>query len=219
MKNITNKIKTLALFAGLAWMALACDMNLQPQFDYNAEIVDAPPFDMTVLEWMRSVNQDPALEVNGLPEFSYLLEAIDRTGLEELYNKPEDNRTFFLLKNQAWKSSGQLLAHVAGSANFPLDSISTEKLEHILKYHIVDAYVDQGPGLPSLDKNFKFQTLVPGDTGVVYIKRGWTFDLSVNRGAEALPSNAKGIAVELHNYKFTNGIAHQVTGYFRYRPF
>lgn len=231
MKKIIYKTINFWYIGIVVLATYGCDLALQEEWEYVREPLGNVPTGMTAYEWLEKINQDSKYnDEDGLPEFSYLLEAISRTGMQEEYNNPDDERTFFLLRNAAWKGGNQILQHVAGSPDYPLDSIETDRLANILKYHILpDEAIDQGPSIPRSDFFFYYQTLIPGDTGIMEINRRlWDASLRINsdiarigspNSPSNMPSSAKGAVVELHNYQFTNGVGHQMTAYVRYKPF
>lgn len=231
MKTNNIKYRDALLLGLLVLLLVSCDLGLQEEWEYKKEPIGNFPTGMTALEWIRSINEDTTYNVNdSTGEFSYLLAAIERAGMEDEFDRPNDERTFFLLRNAAWNGGGQLLAHVAGSTDYPVDSISIERLSNILKYHILpDVAIDQGSSIPRSDAHFYYQTLIPGDTGIMEINRRlWNAEIRINLsiariGSPSTPSNmpssAKGAGVALHNYQFENGVGHQLNSYVRYKPF
>lgn len=207
--NILGYVNGILLAIVMAFSS-SCDLQLQEQFEFEDDIPELARFDMTVMEWLDQNPQD---------QFTYMLEAIERAGLRDLYDNADDNRTFLLLRNDAWTESNEILSSVAGDASYPLDSIPVATLRHILKYHIVDAYVDQGPSLLTVDAPYGFQTLIEGDSGRIYFSRNYSQNLSVNSAGSLLPGDKKNTGVSLHNYIFKNGVAHQLNAHVRYQPY
>ncbi|GAA0880255.1 hypothetical protein GCM10009119_32250 [Algoriphagus jejuensis] len=229
MNLYIRKASKLLIAAIVAIATFSCDLELQKEWEYVPQPFGNRPLGMTTLEWMEMINNDPSYnDAGGLPEFKYLLEAIEKTGLEELYLGQDTTKTFLLLRNSAWNGNNQLIHNMTGNRNYPVDSISAERLEHVLKYHIIDEYLSQ-PAIPKNDFFLYYQTLVPGDTGVIEInKRLFDQSIRINTtiariGSPSTPSNmpstSRGTAVNLHNFIFTNGIGHQLNSYVRYQPF
>lgn len=229
MKSLTYNSKNILIAGFLILLASSCDLTLQREWEYVREPFGNQPLGITAYEWLTQVNSDPSFNnPDGMPEFEFMLEAIERTGLRELYDDPNAPKTFLLLRNSAFNGNNQLIQNMAGNRNFPLDSISTERLEHALSYHIIEEALGQDD-IPKFDFFLYYQTLVPGDTGVVELnKRLFDYSIRINTtiarvGAPAIPSNmpptARGQSVALHNYIFTNGIGHQLNGYVRYQPY
>ncbi|WP_460542315.1 fasciclin domain-containing protein [Echinicola sediminis] len=229
MKSLINIAKNIFAVGAIVLLTASCDLALQKEWEYVREPFGNQPTGLTAYEWLQEINGNPTYnDENGLPEFEYLLEAIEKTGLQELYDDPNAKQTYFLLRNNAFNGAGQLMEHTTGNSAYPLDSISNDRLEHALRYHIVDKPLAQGD-IPKNDFFFYYQTLVPGDTGVVEInKRLWDQSIRINSsiariGSTSTPSNmpstSRGRSVDLHNFIFTNGVGHQLNGYVRYQPF
>ena len=202
----------------------SCDLPVQPNFEFESEIGELPTFeDQTVLEWMRS---PASLGANNSANFDIFVSAIEKLGMEDEYNDPNDRRTFLMLKNEAFTANGEIFAVLGVTAIDSLDAEGLDRLRNILNYHIIDDYVDQGPeNLPVLLTNYFFQTLLSGDEGVISVHRDERFRMFINKEplrnelATGLPSNARRAQVQNHNYVFSNGVGHQVRDYSRNRPF
>lgn len=202
----------------------SCDLPVQPKFEFESEIGELVTFeDQTVLEWMRS---PASLGANNNANFDIFVSAIEKLGMEDEYNDSNDRRTFLMLKNEAFLANGEIFSVLDVTDIDSLDDVGLDRLRNILNYHIIDDFVDQGPeGLPVLLTNYFFQSLVPGDDGVVAIHRDERFRMFVNKEpllnelAAGLPSNARRSQVQNHNYVFSNGVGHQIRDYARNRPF
>lgn len=229
MKLYIIKARNIVIAAIATFALFSCDLELQKEWEYVPEPFGNRPLGMTALEWMQMINSDTRYQdVNGLAEFDFLLQAIERTGLEELYLGQDTTKTYLLLRNSAWNGNNQLIQNMAGNRNYPLDSISNERLEQVLKYHIIDEYLSQ-PVIPKNDFFLYYQTLVSGDSGLIEInKRLFDQSIRINTsiariGSPSTPSNmpsaSRGTVVNLHNFIFTNGIGHQLNNYVRYQPF
>lgn len=232
MRNFKNIINKFWVAGMVILLMTSCDLGLQEKWEYVPEPLADIQIDMTALEWMQKINADPFYnDENDSAEFTYMLKAIARTGMEAEFSKATTEQTFFLLRNAAWNGNNQIMQHMSGSASNPLDSIQEdERLRHLLNYHILpNEAIDQGASIPKSDFHFYFQTLVPGDTGVMEINRRlWNSSIRINQKVDrigspdtdsSMPSTAKGTTVYLHNYRFTNGIGHQLNSYVRYQPF
>lgn len=206
----------LTLFS-LAIMFTGCDLPVQPKFEFEPEIGELITFeDQTVLEWMSS---DAAVSPVANNNFDIFVAAIALTGMQDEYNNPADRRTFLMLRNEAFTGGGEIFTVLGVSSLDALDEAGIERLRTILRYHIVDAYVDQGPdALPVLLTDYLFQTLLPGDDGVISFNRDERFRMNINR-AVALPGTARGTLVQNHNYIFSNGVGHHIRDYVRTRPY
>ena len=206
----------LILFA-VAVMTTGCSLPVQPGFEFNSEVGELVTFEnQTVLEWMRS---DAAVSPTVNNNFDILVDAIALTGLEAAYSNNSESRTFLMLNNEAFTGGGEIFTVLGVSALDSLDEAGIDRLRTILRYHIVDAYVDQGPdALPVLLTNYLFQTLIPGDDGMVSFNRDERFRMNINR-AVGLPGTRRGTQVRNHNYVFSNGVGHHIRDYVRTRPY
>lgn len=205
-----------ALFVMLCFVT-SCDLPVQPKFEFESEIGELVTFeDQTVLEWMRS---PASLGANNNANFDIMVSAIEATGLEDEYTEPSDRRTFLMLNNEAFTANGEIFQVLGVTAVDSLDDAGLDRLRTILLYHIVDDYVDQGPdALPVLLVNYFFQTLIPGEEGLMSANRDERFRMNLNR-ADGLPGNARGTQVRQHNYVFSNGVGHHIRDYIRNRPY
>ncbi|MCV9386694.1 fasciclin domain-containing protein [Reichenbachiella ulvae] len=229
MKDINNRFREILTVIVFVILATGCDLTLQEEWEYVREPFGNRPTGMTAYDWMVMINQDTTYnDDDGVPQFQYLLDAIEQTDLIDLYNDPNASQTYFLLRNSAFNASGQLLAHTTGSADNPLDSLSNDRLEHVLRYHILEEALSQET-IPKNDFHLYYQTLVPGDSGVMEInKRLFNQQIRINTSVArvggsniptTMPDGSRGRGVDLHNFIFTNGIGHQINGYVRYQPF
>lgn len=229
MKNFINKVKGLFGVGAMLLLLASCDLSLQEEWEYVREPFGNQPTGMTAFEWMQMINSNSTYnDDDGIPQFEFMLQAIERAGVQDLYNDPTASRTFFLLRNNAFNGGGQFLAHTTGDNDNPIDSVSADRLEHALRYHLLEESLSQND-VPKNDTHLYYQTLVPGDTGVMEInKRLFNQQIRINTsiarvGApnipSTMPSSSRGRGVDLHNFIFTNGVGHQLNGYVRYQPF
>jgi len=214
---------TFAILRGLSAMflmlcfATSCDLPVQPKFEFESEISELVSFeDQTVLEWMRS---DASIGGNANANFDIMVSAIEATGLEGEYSEPGDRRTFLMLNNEAFTANGEIFPLLGVTAVDSLDDSGLDRLRTILRYHIIEDYVDQGPeALPVLLVDYFFQTLIPGEEGLISVNRDERFRMNINR-SDGLPGNSRGTQVRQHNYVFSNGVGHHVRDYVRNRPY
>lgn len=190
----------------LALFTFSCDLEPQERFEYIRSVPPIPSFDtMTVLEFIQMRDN-----------LSIMERAIEITDLEAEYDGTNGGgeRTFMMLDNRAFTDGGEILQRLAGNRNAVyIDSVDVDELRDILRYHILDQYVDQGPdNLPVLFTDYFFQSLLPGPDGLMSINRDERFRLRVN-DAPSLPERRKGTLIREHNYVFSNGIAHLTRDY------
>ncbi len=199
-KYIINSMFLVAMI----FATTSCDLELQEQFEFDPSIPELTTFeDQTVWEWLSTNPND---------EYNFMLEAIERAGLEEMYKATDKQRTFLLLKDRAWTDRGELLQHITGSQDGKIEDIPVETLQKVLKYHVVDDYVDQGPVLFELFADYTFDTMLEGEYGIITFQRDERFRLRMN-WSENLPSTKKRVGSALHNYVFSNGVAHLMIDY------
>ncbi|TXF90249.1 hypothetical protein FUA23_06940 [Neolewinella aurantiaca] len=217
MQNTFATLRGLSAIFIMLCCVTSCDLPVQPKFEFEPEISELITFeDQTVLEWMRS---DASIGGNNNANFDIMVSAIEATGLEDEYSDSGDRRTFLMLNNEAFTANGEIFQLLGVTAVDSLDEAGLDRLRTILRYHIVEDYVDQGPeALPVLLVDYFFQTLIPGDEGRISVNRDERFRLNINR-ADGLPGNSRGTQVRQHNYIFSNGVGHHVRDYVRNRPY
>lgn len=216
---------------GLALCLFSCDLDLQQGFDFKPEVDLTNPFgDMTALEFIES-RENVFTEDGGISgeELHYMAAAIRAAGLEAEYSGVDTSRTYLLLNNNAFTGSGDIIQLVTGSADVgetetPADVMARADLDvlrTILRYHIVTTYVAQVPTLFEYGVNYVFQTLIPGDDGIIVMRRDERYRIDINRAPAPLPSTAtsQNERVRLHNYVFNNGIGHVIADPVRNKPY
>ena len=206
--NITPRFSFLTRLGAGCLLALGlltasgCDLERQRQFEFDPDIAPQVTFDMTALEFIRSHPGD---------NFYYLDTAITLTGLEAEYESNTDPRTFILLKDAAFNERGEILSQITGSTDTAMDSLDAsqlERLRYVLRYHIIQDYVENGfDPLEVIYQDYFFQTLIPGEDGIMSLNRDDRFRLGVNQSQD-LQGTKKGGRLGEHNYIFTNGVAH-----------
>ncbi len=181
-----------------AMLFQACEkLPLQESFDFdeNDHPVVRPPFNTTIFEFMTS-----------RPELSSMVEAVRRAGLESMYSGGGNDKTVLLLRNDAMKRFLTDYGH-ARVADVPVS-----RLQNLLNYHVITTRFTQND-LP-VQEYLTFQTLIPGPNGRITIYK-WReyWEIRINAGGPDLPSTRRTANVYLHNYQFTNGVAHQLNAY------
>jgi hypothetical protein len=218
MKNIhIYKILVLSIFSCLVF---SCDLEFQKKNSFIPGIPEPVTFkEQTAWEWMQK-QTTPAGTTPTANRLDFMLQLIKIAGLEEEYNKPVTNRTYLLLNNASFTGTGRINALLTGVAAGTGDLSKADKTRaaNLLKYHIIDAYVDQSKSLPVHTVNYEFKTLLDGANGVIKFQRDPRFFLSINVAAD-LPSTRRSTTVTLHNYQFKNGIGHFISSYVGITPF
>ncbi|MEM6631712.1 MAG: fasciclin domain-containing protein [Bacteroidota bacterium] len=199
MKHLSIYLHRHFLWGIAVFLFSSCDLALQEsyEFDDSASIYHPQsPFDITLWEFM-----------NEQADFALMVEAVEFAGMIDLYNGGENNKTVLLLRQDAMES----FLEDMGVATVP--EIPLETWQNFLNYHVISTRFTQND-LNSQEYT-TFQTLVPGDNGRIVVWKWRRYmELQINRnGSPDLPSTAKGQAVYLHNYEFTNGVGHQMRGY------
>lgn len=230
MKNLFSKsilpLLPICFFAFL----FSCDLQLQESFEFEPELGELETFeDMTAWEWVQTrTTPEDAEELDG-EEFDYMIEAIQVAGLVEEYNGPTEDRTFLMLDNFAFTGARDIIDVITPdsvSDNTGTDNPSedfenadVERLRELLRYHIVDAYVEQVPTLFEHGVNYQFQTLVADSaTGAIFFQRDEQYRITINDAIQ-LPTAAISTRVRAHNYVYGNGIGHVLNNYVRNVPF
>ena len=230
MVNLKNRKMRYIALIGLVFFLLGCDLELQQGFDFVPEVDAEDPYDdMTAWEFIQSRNV--LTDEGGLngEELNYMIAAIERAGMQEEYSGSNSERTYLLLNNNAFTGGGDVIQIVTGSSTVeegetPADVMAradVDKLRRVLQYHIVTSYVDQVPTLFEYGVNYIFQTLIPGEDGVIVMRRDERYRIDINRAPAPLPSTATSQweRVRLHNYVFNNGIGHFIADPVRNKPY
>ena len=222
MKNTVQKYTfNLLIIMGLCLLA-SCNLKLQEPFQF---VPEAPAFttfkDQTAWDWVQKEKTSDTAKVFATNKFDYLIEAVKLTGLEAEYSKAGDNRTFILLNNTAFTGTGKILQLITGSATgklTPITDANKVRLTNLLKYHILDAYVDQVKALPIFSAQYEFKTLGTEPNNIMTISRNERYSLTINSSPN-LPTTKRTFGVLRHNYIFGNGIGHIVDNYAAITPF
>jgi hypothetical protein len=219
----------------LTSIAFTSCLGLQENFDFQPEIDANDPFaDGTAWDYIQSAN---ALNEEGNldgEQFNYLAAAIKKAGMEDEYNQTSTtDRTYLLLNNNAFTGGGDVIGIVTGSDTIGVNATPEETMERVdtpeklerlrtlLKYHIVTTYIAQVPTLEIYDVDYLFQTLIPGEDGLIAFRRDFTWRIDINREPAPLPATAlsQWERVRNHNYIFNNGIGHHIADPVRNQPY
>jgi hypothetical protein len=221
-------------------LTFSCDLPLQDTYDFNPELTIVDPYaNGTAWDFFNSPN---ALRTNNDgrlsgDSYNYLVAAINKAGFVDLYNQTDNpNRTYLMLNNNAFTGGGDVIQIVTGSSSVGADETpedvmervdTPEKLETlrtVLRYHIVDAYVDQIPTLRETFTQYIFQTLIPGPDGLIAFLRDDRYRTDINDDRQAplpFPSSATSQRERIRNsnYIFNNGIGHSLNDPVRNKPY
>ncbi len=190
------------------------DLKVQEQFVFERGIPELTTFkDKTAWDFIQT-QTSPVGTVPSANKLDYMITLIKVAGLEEEYSKNVTDRTYFLLNNSAFTGAGKINALLTGVVlgTGDLTKVDKTRAANLLKYHIVDAYVNQTTSLPIYGVNYDFKTLLEGTNGVMKIQRSERYAITINNSAD-LPSTKKTSSVTLHNYILKNGIAHFLSAY------
>ena len=230
------KIKIILILC-IGILFSSCDLELQDTYEFESGAVFIDPYeDITAWEFIQSldgVNEDGSLDGE---HFQYMEAAIQKAGMVEEFNQTADTlRTYLLLNNNAFTGGGDVIQIVTGSDTVAdgetpeqvMERVDTpeklEKLRTLLKYHITLDYVKQVPTLAVDGTFYVFQTLVPGDDGLIAYRRDADWDIKVNDRGAPLPTSAYqggwNENVRNHNYVFSNGIGHIISDPVRNQPY
>ena len=236
------KIKSLK-FIGiitLIFLLSGCDLGLQEEFDFKPEALTENPFEnMTAWEWIQS--RSNGLQSNGrynVVDFDYLEAAIRKADMVEEFNQvATKDRTYLLLNNNAFTGGGDVIQIITGSgsaainnpvnktADETMELVNTpaklEKLKNVLRYHIVTTYILQVPTLFTQNVDYLFQTLIPGDDGLISFTRTTIWQIQINGPTAPLPTTATSQFENVlnHNYQFKNGIGHVIADPVQNKPY
>lgn len=228
-------ILNIATFLLLIMTLASCDLQLQENFEFEPEIDATNPFgDGTAWDFIQSATELSETGSLGGEQFNYLEAAIIKADMVDEFNQTTTNdRTYLLLNNNAFTGGGDVIQIVTGSDTIgvgatPMETMERvdtpeklEKLKTLLRYHIVETYIDQVPTLEVFDVWYLFQTMIPGEDGLIAFKRDFTWRITINRAPAPLPATAlsQWENVRNHNYIFNNGIGHHLADPVRNQPY
>ena len=216
MKNIIQKNTfNLLITIGLC-LLMGCNLKLQEPFEFVPETPTLTTFkDQSAWDWVQKERTPDTAKIFASNKFDYLIEAVKLTGLEGEYSKAGGSRTFLLLNNTAFAGTGKILQLITGSATgklTPITDANKVRLTNLLKYHIIDAYVDQVIAVPIFGTQYEFNTLGTAPNSIMTVSRNERYSLTINSSAN-LPTTKRTFGVLRHNYIFGNGIGHIVDNY------
>jgi hypothetical protein len=190
----------------------SCDLPLQKSynFDDSAHLPVLPPYKVTMWNYMTHP-QDTTFDQND--ELDSMVVAVKRAGMKKVYNSGKD-KTVFLLRNKAMRE------FLSDNGYSSIDEVPIYILQNLLKYHVIPGQRIEQDDL-EIKEYYVFQTLIKGNAGLINLFEGneyWRIELNTPGGPN-LPSTAKSAIVYLHNFEFTNGVAHQLNTYARRVPF
>lgn len=218
MKKILSKFSVACITVFGLFMATSCELGLQKKFDFVPETTNLRTFkDQNAWEFIQKQTSDNPLALQ-TDKLDLFIQAVKLVGLEAEYSKPGNNRTFLMFNNAAFNGTGKIIQVVTGSTTGKLENANKVKLTNLLKYHIVEAYVDQKEALPVYGTNYTFQTSIPGEEGMIVFRRDERYSVTINDSPE-LPTTRKSAGIRNHNFIFGNGIGHVLQDYVRRTPF
>lgn len=205
MKNIKSIYPSILFSFLIAGLLSSCDLELQQSYDFDEDATiyqPTPPFNMTIWEFM-----------NQHDDFDLMVQAVELAGMESVFSGGQNDKTILLLRQDAMQ---EFLDDQNATS---VGDIAVDTWQHFLNYHVITSRFTQND-LNSQEYT-TFQTLVPGDDGRIVVWKWRRYmELQINRnGSPDMPSSAKGESVFLHNYEFTNGVGHQMTGYVGWAPY
>jgi len=216
-------------------LTLASCLPLQENFDFEPEVDATDPFaDGTAWDFIQSANAFTEEGNISGENFNYLTAAIKKADMVDEFNQTNTtDRTYLLLNNNAFLGNNDVIDLITGSDTIgvgatpdeTMERVDTpeklERLKTILRYHIVTTYIAQVPTLEVFDVDYLFQTLIPGEDGLIGFRRDFTWRIDINKTPAPLPATATSQPerVRNHNYIFNNGIGHHLNDPVRNQPY
>ncbi len=200
-------MKLIAKITLLILLAVAfhgCNkLPLQESFDFdeNDHPSVKPRFNMSIYDFMLAH-----------AEFSLMVEAVKRAGMENLFSGGADDKTVLMLRNEA------MTEFLTNHRYAKISDVPVATLQNLLNYHVIKARITQND--LTVQDFTVFQTMIDGANGKITLYK-WReyWEIQINTGGPDLPSTAKKANVYLHNYEFTNGVGHHMKQYVRRVPF
>ncbi|MEZ4905280.1 MAG: fasciclin domain-containing protein [Spirosomataceae bacterium] len=209
-----NRINTL-LMSVICLCFFSCeDMVIQKKFVFEPGIPELATFkDKTAWDFIQTQTSH-AGTTPASGKLDYMITLIKVAGLEEEYSKDVSKRTYLFLTNAAFTGAGRINALLTGvtAGTGDLTKVDKTRAANLLKYHIIDAYVDQSQALPIYFVNYEFKTLLDGPNGIIKIQRNERLSITINNDT-SLPSTRRTTNVTQHNYVLKNGIAHFIASH------
>ncbi|MGB7393228.1 MAG: hypothetical protein WA913_02425 [Pricia sp.] len=226
-----KKLKPLKLIvlALLSFSFLGCNLELQEGFTFMPDVNIEDPFsDITAWQFLQQNRQlTEEGELSG-DLYNYMVAAIEAAGVIDDYNGSTNDRTYLFLNNRAFEGDGNVIELITGSAEVAegetpeqvLARADLDVLRIILRYHILNSFVNQLT-LSERDVNYEFQTLIPGEDGIIIMRRDQRYNVDINTAPAPLPSSAtsRGERIRNYNYVLSNGIGHSLNGPVRNKPY
>jgi hypothetical protein len=213
--KIDFKMLKYSLSIVACFFLVSCDLEFQKKNEFIPGALPPPiTFEnQTAWEWMQT-QTSPTGVTPQANKLDFMLQLIKIAGLEAEYQKTDSKRTYLFLNNAAFTGTGRINALLTGVANGTgdLSKVNKDRAANLLKYHIVEAYVDQVNALPIYTNFYEFNTALGGANGVIGFKRDERYFLSINSSPN-LPSTKRTTTVTLHNYRFKNSIAHFISSH------
>lgn len=211
--KITISSLLFAILIGIS----GCDLKIQKPFKFVPETADIATYEnQTVWEWLQTQKTAPGAAVIDQFKFDYLIQAIEYTGLVDEFNRRNDKRTFLLLNNNAFDDPNKILQALTGAVNNPVTRADKNRLTNVLKYHIINEYIEQDNPLKVIAADYFFQTLNDGDAGKILLRRDERYTVTINPATVPPLSNTRrGTTVRTHNLRYANGIAYVLNDYTR----
>ena len=224
MKSYKNTFKIGLLMSIMSITFTSCgDLELQKLVDFQPGAISSKNYN-DVIAWDFIQQQtSPVGTVPLANKLDFMITLIKIAGLEEEYKKSNTDRTFLFLPNSAFTGVGRINALLTGvvAGTGDLTKVDKVRAANLLKYHIIQAYVDQKDALPIYGVNYTFQTLLDGPNGIIGFQRDSRYGITINTSLE-LPSTKRAITASnnvLANYQFKNGIGHIIATYIGLTPF
>ena len=224
----------------MLFLLSGCDLPLQEEFDFKPEVDIVNPFEkITAWEWIQTRSSKTTQAPYIGTEFDYFKAAIIKADMVEEYNQvATKERTYLLLNNNAFLGAGDVINIITGSAAaIPAGETAEQtmakvdtpaklaKLKAVLRYHIATTYILQIPTLFTVNVDYIFQTLIPGNDGLIAFRRtnsaSVLWAITVNSTTAPLPATAtaESEVVINHNYQFINGVGHVIADPVRNKPY
>ena len=221
MKSYKNTFKIGLLMSIMSITFTSCgDLELQKLVDFQPGAISSNNYNDVVAWDFIQQQTSPVGTVPLANKLDFMLTLIKVAGLEEEYKKSNTDRTFLLLNNSAFTGTGKINALLTGvvAGTGDLTKVDKTRAANLLKYHIINAYVNQNTSVPVYAVNYDFNTLLEGPNGLMKIQRNERFSLTINNSLD-LPTTRRTAGVTLHNYQFKNGIGHFLSLYVGLTPF
>ena len=215
MKSYKNTFKIGLLMTIISITFTSCgDLGLQKLVDFQPGAISSNNYNDVIVWDFIQQQTSPVGTVPLANKLDYMITLIKVAGLEEEYKKSNTDRTFLLLNNSAFTGTGRINALLTGvvAGTGDLTKVDKTRAANLLKYHIINAYVNQNTSVPIYAVNYDFNTLLDGPNGLIKIQRNERYSLTINNSLD-LPATKKSTGVTLHNYQFKNGIGHILSAY------